>query len=395
MTSDQRQFSQFRPMGQQPTNNQPRLEPPKFQALTATARFRDKQTSNMMQSRYMNPPERKHRSRINSRNNQIRYQYDFKVTRNLAKVSATKEEYRDQLLESVEIARKTGNNKIRKVAVKSKEKYDETAVKTKFQKGDKVMLSKKSKTEGVENNGPFIHRDQVSPHSLELKTIHVNRMKKETDRASFKVQDNISRDESEEEILRQKDEPENIKFVDEKEMNQVTVEEEKIKSEVYSFSSKSIMLPIFLSMLALISTISLGPICDCSGVNSTRIIKFPPINDKKSILLLVAAFVYKAVKLDVFPKIEKWIKKKRAKSKDEQKTDQIEMTELEANTNIQKGRNIEIYATQHDNNTFEPPHYSTVQPTDYRQNETPKSVYPWLRTWLSKDEETPTNETKF
>ena len=80
MTSDQRQIK-FPPMGQQQTNNQPRLEPPKFQALTSPARFHNKQTSNMIHSRYMNPPERKHHSRITNRNNQMRYQYDFKVTK--------------------------------------------------------------------------------------------------------------------------------------------------------------------------------------------------------------------------------------------------------------------------------------------------------------------------
>ena len=138
------------------------------------------------------------------------------------------------------------------------------------------------------------------------------------------------------------------------------------------------MLPIFLYMLAPISTISLGPIYDCSRGRSKGT-KFSPMNDKRVlaekfqsvlrtiadlsaailnsaggaiyqvghaggsffqsvfgeiwgfaativILLLVAAFIYKAVKLGTFPKIKRWIEKKRAKSKDDQKTETIEMT---------------------------------------------------------------------
>ena len=71
------------------------------------------------------------------------------------------------------------------------------------------------------------------------------------------------------------------------------------------------------------------------------------------------------------------------------------MTKLNPNTELQEGRHIEMRITQPDNDTPMPPHYSTVQPTDYGQTETPQSVYPRLRSWLSKDEEAPTNETKF
>ena len=67
----------FQPMSQQ--QQQPRLEPPKYPALPAPPSFRNRQSINMLRNRHRSPPERKHRSRIHNRNNQLRYQYDFQV----------------------------------------------------------------------------------------------------------------------------------------------------------------------------------------------------------------------------------------------------------------------------------------------------------------------------
>ena len=117
-----------------------------------------------------------------------------------SKVAPTIEEYRDQLLQSVTIARQNVNEKLEASGKKTKEKYDENAVETSFQVGDKVMINKKSKTKGlspklsVKYQGPYILKDKLSPVLFRVTNergkvhespIHVNRMKKITDRATF------------------------------------------------------------------------------------------------------------------------------------------------------------------------------------------------------------------